>query len=136
MSSCKKLHFWDKPKHNWYKITTVHLRLSEMWSSEWREEVMQANTKFKQCTMLETKFQKFIGLIYGRCFLLITVLFSVEGFSLLLWIFHLLLLTFGLRSNPSLTCLCCRGRLDSFSFCYNIFGTTNLSLPLIQQICF
>ena len=41
---------------------------------------MQANTKFKQWTMLEIKFQKFNGLIYGRCFLLITVLFSVDGF--------------------------------------------------------
>ena len=51
-----------------------------MRSSEWQEEVMQANTKFKQWTMLETKFQKFNGLMYERCFLLITVLFSVEGF--------------------------------------------------------
>jgi len=68
LSSCKKWHFCDQPKHNWYKIT-VRLRLSEIWSSEWREEVRQANTKLKQ-------FQKFNGLIYGMFFLLITVLFT------------------------------------------------------------
>ena len=34
-------------KHNWYKIATVRLRLSEIQSSEWREEVMHANTKFR-----------------------------------------------------------------------------------------
>ena len=80
LSSCKKMHFCDKPKQNWYKITTVHLRLSEMWSSEWREEVMQANTKFKQCIMLETKFKKFNGLIYGRCFSLSQCCFLLKAF--------------------------------------------------------
>ena len=46
-------------------------------SSAWREEVIQADTIKTICsTMLGTKFQKFNGLIYGRFFLLLTVLFK------------------------------------------------------------
>ena len=79
LSSCKKWYFCDQPKHNWYKIT-VRLRLREIWSSEWWEEVMQANIKLKQfaAPRWEQNFKNSIGSY---------MVSWLQCFSLLLWIF-------------------------------------------------